>query len=142
MVIYMGDCMNNEDIYELAQRDLETTLERIAMKIGENNVNNTVTRAMYNYNELGEKCDNFDELKQYYDKKQQEFEDLQNELTQMRSYLEKCEQNQKIHIEIVDIDEILAGLTGSLERIYKSKLANSENFVLDDLNDFEIIYNS
>ena len=87
--------MNNEDIYELAQRDLETTLERIAMKIGENNLNNTVTRAMYNYNELGEKCDNFDELKQYYDKKQQEFEDLQKELTQMRSYLEKCEQSQK-----------------------------------------------
>tara|TARA_Y100000768_G_scaffold307929_2_gene242025 strand:+ start:80 stop:496 length:417 start_codon:yes stop_codon:yes gene_type:complete len=138
----MGDCMNNEDIYELAQRDLETTLERIAMKVNENNNINAVTRAMYNYNELGEKCYNFDELKQFYDKKQDEFEQLQKELTTMRSHLEQCEQSQKVHIETIDIDEILEGLSRSLERIYRSKLANSENFVLTDLNDFEIIKNS
>tara|TARA_Y100000741_G_C18185251_1_gene531061 strand:- start:517 stop:924 length:408 start_codon:yes stop_codon:yes gene_type:complete len=135
----MGDCMNNEDIYELAQRDLERTFENIVTKVNENNEYNTYTRAMYNYNELGEKCENFETYRNEYEKKQHEFERLRNELMVMRSFLEKCEETTNTHNERIDIDELLTNITHSLERIYKSKLANSDNFVLDDLNDFEII---
>lgn len=135
----MGDCMNNEDIYELAQRDLERTFENIVTKVNENNEYNTYTRAMYNYNELGEKCENFETYRNEYEKKQHEFERLRNELMVMRSFLEKCEETTNTHNERIDIDELLTNITHSLERIYKSKLANSDNFVLGDLNDFEII---
>ncbi len=131
--------MNNEDIYELAQRDLERTFENIVTKVNENNEYNTYTRAMYNYNELGEKCENFETYRNEYEKKQHEFERLRNELMVMRSFLEKCEETTNTHNERIDIDELLTNITHSLERIYKSKLANSDNFVLDDLNDFEII---
>ena len=131
--------MNNEDIYELAQRDLERTFENIVAKVNENNEYNTYTRAMYNYNELGEKCENFETYRNEYEKKQHEFERLRNELMVMRSFLEKCEETTKTQNERIDIDELLTNITHSLERIYKSKLANSDNFVLDDLNDFEII---
>ena len=131
--------MNNEDIYELAQRDLERTFENIVTKVNENNEYNTYTRAMYNYNELGEKCENFETYRNEYEKKQHEFERLRNELMVMRSFLEKCEETTKTQNERIDIDELLTNITHSLERIYKSKLANSDNFVLDDLNDFEII---
>jgi hypothetical protein len=138
----MGECMNNDDIYELAQRDLETTLEKISKKVTENNENNTITRAMYDYNELGEKCDNFAELEEIHDQTQQNFEGLQKELTSMRSFLDSCEQTHLVHLQKVDADEILNELSNYLAKIYKRKLANSDNFNINDLIDYEIIYNS
>ncbi len=132
--------MNNDDIYNLAERDLATTLERIVEQVNETNTINKATRSNYDFNELGEKCEHYEKYIALFNEKQREFEQLQQELSEMRSFLNKCPHNIMVQHEQEDIDTILSSLNTSLEEIYKRKTANSDNFNPDDLNDFQIIY--
>tara|TARA_B100000780_G_scaffold272085_1_gene233789 strand:- start:488 stop:904 length:417 start_codon:yes stop_codon:yes gene_type:complete len=136
----MGIYMNNDDIYNLAERDLATTLERIVEQVNETNTINKATRSNYDFNELGEKCEHYEKYIALFNEKQREFEQLQQELSEMRSFLNKCPHNIMVQHEQEDIDTILSSLNTSLEEIYKRKTANSDNFNPDDLNDFQIIY--
>ena len=137
----MGDCMNNGDIYDLAQRDLENTFARITERVNENNNINKITEAIFEYNELGVKTVNYEKYKSAYDEKQREIEKLHDEMSTMRSFLEKHPNTRKVQHETIDIDNILGALTMALERIYKNQLANSENYNISDLNHFEIFNN-
>ena len=132
--------MNNDDIYELAKRDLETMLESIVEQVNETNTINKATRSKYDFNELGEKCEHYEKYVALFNEKQQEFEQLQQELSEMRSFLDKCPHNRMVQHEQEDIDTILSSLNTSLERIYISERANYDNFNLKNLNDLQIIY--
>ena len=132
--------MNNDDIYELAKRDLETMLERIVEQVNETNTINKATRSKYNFNELGEKCEHYEKYVALFKEKQQEFEQLQHELSEMRSFLDKCPHNRMVQHEQEDIDTILSSLNTSIKNIYEREKADNDNYNLNNLNNFQIIY--
>jgi hypothetical protein len=140
MGIYMDGCMNNGDIEELAERDLATMLRRIVEQVNETNTINKATRSKYDFNELGEKCEHYEKYVALFNEKQQEFEQLQHELSEMRSFLDKCPHNRMVQHEQEDIDTILSSLNASRKDTYKRENANSDNYNLNDLNDLQIIY--
>ena len=132
--------MNNDGIYERAKRDLETMLERIVEQVNETNTINNATRSKYNFNELGEKCEHYEKYVALFKEKQQEFEQLQHELSEMRSFLDKCPHNRMVQHEQEDIDTILSSLNTSIKNIYEREKADNDNYNLNNLNNFQIIY--
>jgi len=97
-------------------------------------------RPNYEKNVFGTECDYYDDYVRHFREKQDSLEELHSHLVHMQEFMGSQPHTQEIHRDTKDISHILADLFEQLERIYIAKQANSKNFNLKSLEDYEFFY--